>query len=253
MSFRGKDQTGLSLKCGNSAMTGLSYCTYHNLYCIGDHDGDKHVTIKFPNKESLCTNCYMTVHQQQPPKLAVARIPGVVNAATGKPLGGGAAEQRDVDDEAEQLCGWKPDAEEMLTEKRGYVCRSSCYRHPDTGVLLPLCAMHMKKCIKVHSGNDSTVAIPNINGLCTMHHIAEYGDAPIEVPFPYPGMQRRLRDKGWKIKPGHFLAPTWPRKDDIVYRKEYVEPIKPKTFIEKIRIQAKLNEYKKYGAYVYAY
>lgn len=258
---RGKDASGVPLKCSNAQMVDprqrkksnkepddlLSYCVYHNLYCIGDHDGSTDVTIKFPNKETFCTECYMAKHKKQPAKLPAGLIPGVVNATTGKALGGAVVDDDDVDGQEDEVpvCGWKPDKEEALTEKRGYVCKNPCYRDPATKALHPTCPMHIKKCVKVHTNNDGKVEVRNVFGLCSMHHIAEHGDPPTEILFPYPGMERRLKSKGWKIKPGHFFAPTWPRKDDIVYRKQYVPPPEAKTFIEKIRVQAKVIEYKK--------
>lgn len=259
MNYRGKHGE-INLKCLNPQMEDphhrrmkkneadvlLSYCVYHNPFCIGDHDGDMKVTIKFPNKETLCTNCYMGKNNAQPPKVPDVRTPGVVNAQTGKPLGDTSQQERlSGSEEDVPYCSWKPDKEEALTEKRGFVCRNKCYRDPSTKILFSTCPMHIKKCVKTHSGDDGKVDVPNIYGMCTMHHIAEHGEPPLDIPFPYPGMERRLKSKGWKIKPGHMFAPTWPRKDDIVYRAQYIAPPQPKSFIEKIRVQAKINEYNK--------
>ena len=74
-------------------------------------------------------------------------------------------------DELVPDCHWKPNAVESLTEKRGYICKNKVFRNPYTKALLPFCPMHLKTCVKIHSGGDGVILQPNMKGLCTTHYL----------------------------------------------------------------------------------
>lgn len=147
----------------------------------------------------------------------------------------------------ESLCCWVPTAEESLTQMRGYICRNKVFRNPVTKLLMKTCAMHVKFCVKPHNEGavGGVIEVPNLHALCNMHHVAECGVPPLRVEFPYPGMEHRLRTKGWLIKPGHWAAPSWPPLANTKCNKVYRKPAKPEGYMNKMREAARLMTFKK--------
>ena len=213
----------------------LPECPYHLTRCCGMHAGIAPL-IKVPNSEGLCAECYFFKMKHKPPLLTLELSPGVcpvIAVSTGP---------KDVNGKV-ALCQWKPSKEQSVTAMRGYICLNPAIVNPFTGELLANCGMHAPCCLRPHSDGKGTIDIPNIYGLCTMHHISEYGLAPVPVPFPYPGVERKLKSKGWVFKPEHWAAPTWLPKKDI-FLKRYVPPPEPATFLEKLTylLEKKLHE-----------
>lgn len=270
--YRGRNDDGEDLECLNMRMSHpnrfiqnkrgedipevLPHCAFHSLYCVGKHDSDP-PRIRVPNAEALCNECYMLKFKTLPPKFSIITAPGVVQAVDKKDVKAGekAGSIASLSDEGEiheelsenTYCCWRPSAEESLTRMRGYICRNHVYRNPYTKALMRTCAMHIKSCIRQHAtATDAIIEIPNIYGLCTMHHIAEMGAAPMEVPFPYPGMQHRMRNKGWLVKAGHFAAPSWPPTHAIICDGDVPEKEKPVGYLNKMRELARVIAFKKY-------
>ena len=50
--------------------------------------------------------------------------------------------------------------------------------------------------------NVGAIQQPNLYALCTMHYIAEHGNDPPVVTFPYPGMDSLMANKAWMMKAG---------------------------------------------------
>lgn len=129
---------------------------------------------------------------------------------------------------------------------RGYICTNKVFYNAEAKRYLPMCAMHLKSCIKSHGdGLSVPIDIPNIHGLCNSHHIANFGSVPVPVPFPYPGVERKLKNKGWLVKPSHWGAPTWPPLKPRMCTKKYRPLAKPQTYIEKMQVLAREIRYKK--------
>jgi hypothetical protein len=248
----------------------VAQCQYHVISCLGDHEDDAYPPkIAVPNSEGLCVECYYHKHKYYPPKMTADMAPTVYDPNTSKPpkrangadSGDGSVHESDVlgsvkDNQEDEngltensICCWVPTAEESLTNMRGHVCRNKVFRHPTTRVLLPTCAMHIRFCIKPHteSAVGGIIEIPNLYGLCNVHHVSEFGVAPLPVPWPYPGVERRLKTKGWMmIKTGHWAAPSWPPNRDVpVCRKKYRLPRKPDSYIDRMRETARILRFKR--------
>jgi hypothetical protein len=113
----------------------------------------------------------------------------------------------------ENLCKWRPNPEEMKTEKKLYICKCEPFWDADANKKYAFCAMHLTNCVKDHASGSAAIEEPNIYGLCTMHHISIIGSAPEPVKFPYPGMELRVNPRAPKKHP---LAPRWEKPADIV-------------------------------------
>ena len=152
-------------------------------------------------------------------------VPGVCPLITEPQVKEGEAKNR-------RTCQWRPAKDDVI--HRGYLCRNPVIKNPYLPDAAPTtCGMHVAVCLRPHNDKKGAIEIPNIYGLCTLHHVSEYGAPPVPVPFPYPGMQKRLRDKGWALKPGHWAAPTWIPLPDIALHR-YVAPPPPTSFLDKI-------------------
>jgi hypothetical protein len=165
-------------------------------------------------------------------------------------------EVKEVELTEDSTCNWRPDAQESLTQMKGYICKNKVYRNPETRILYHTCSMHIKFCIKKHPpGTSSLVDVPNIYGYCNTHHMAEFACVPIPIPFPFPGMTYRLVSKGWMIKPAHWAAPTWRPLKDFKPKRRYREPDKPIGYLNKIREAAKVMRYRRliYSMFLFCY
>ena len=253
-------------------------CAYHVLSCLGDHDGDYPPRIALPNAEGLCNQCYMHKMKTLPPICSPNTAPGVYEARSQAGYQGALSIHESQGDDKEEvsssvaenrvldsyeirkgleadpsgltedsLCCWVPTAEESLTHLRGYICRQKVFRNPVTKLLMKTCAMHVKFCIKPHTEGavGGVIEIPNVHALCNMHHVSDHGVPPTEVPFPYPGMQYRMRAKGWLIKAGHWAAPYWPPLMTTKCNKVYRKPQKPEGFMNEMREAARIMTWKR--------
>jgi hypothetical protein len=246
-------------------------CAYHVSSCLGEHEEDYPPKVLVPNADGLCIECYFHKHKHSPPKITPDEAPGVYDPKK-KSLEQIAQENADRKSEvqsqmesattmtdkglleakdpifgdlldADTICCWLPSVHDM--ETRGYICQNRVFYNPETKRCVPTCAMHLKFCIKPHTDGSAPIEIPNIHGLCNIHHIAAFGSVPIPVPFPYPGVEKRLKSKGWLVKPGHWGAPTWPPLKPIICGKKYRPPAKPRTYIEKMQELARVIRYQK--------
>lgn len=259
----------------------LAFCYYHCITCIGAHDTDFPPKIATPNAFGLCSECYLHRMKGKPPILLPDAVPGVevipvegavemnkeeeadmsvlsnknqkISTEEGQNItskGNASPDPGDSNEEEpsdETICGWRPNAEESLTNMRGYICCNTIYRHPKTRKLMKTCPMHIKYCIMPHNMNDGVIAIPNLLALCTSHYVAVCGRAPLQVPFPYPGMRRKLMDKGWLIRTSHWAAPTWPPQQPIISDKVRVVREKPDNYRDMIIETARLIMFTKYS------
>eukprot|EP01041_Mallomonas_annulata_P011107 gene11107-23210_t len=233
--WRGKAKDGTELQCNNDRFVhptrkikdrflkerAVSFpeCCYHLPKCSGEHIGIP-PDIKVPNAEGLCTQCYFTKFKRKVPLSKAEFVPGVCPFQEPiDPL------ELQKDEDEMPLCKWRASGAEALTEKRGYLCRNHVMRHPQTHVLLATCGMHVGYCIRPHADNNGFIEIANIFGLCTRHHVVEHGQLPIPLKFPYPGMKRKMRDKGWAFKPDHWAAPTWFPLPDAPPARVYYAPL----------------------------
>mmetsp|Transcript_16109 Transcript_16109/g.24282 ORF Transcript_16109/g.24282 Transcript_16109/m.24282 type:complete len:1767 (-) Transcript_16109:119-5419(-) len=250
-----------------------AHCAYHALSCLGFHEEEYPPKIFTPNSEGLCTECYVHKMKTLPPRLTPDSVPTVFDPKDPQGQVGADDEDRGSVDEVsssvadqrylalqeerdaesgglteDSLCCWVPSAEESLTQMRGYICRNKVFRHPVTMKLLRTCALHVKFCVKPHEDGGAVgglIETPNIHALCNMHHVAEHGIAPLKLNFPYPGMEHRLKNKGWMVKPGHWAAPSWPPLRDVVSKKQYRVPEKPIGYMNKMREAARLMIFRK--------
>jgi hypothetical protein len=245
--------------------------------CVGEHEGDFPPKVQTPNPLGLCTECYVHRMKMPPPFLEAWMSPGVVpveeensdkkvssvadhKSSHGKnnselivPSSGLSSitvkEDVKVDDlESDEeviLCNWRPSAEESLGPMRGYVCCNPVFRNPNTKAQLKTCAMHVRYCIMTHTVGSGQVEIPNVHGLCNSHHVGLCGRIPLTIPFPYPGMRRKLREKGWLIKPGHWAAPTWPPMKAIISNKVRIIREIPEGYLDRMRETARVIAYLK--------
>lgn len=180
--------------------------------------------------------------QEERPKAeynpAIARTYSSVTVNTA-PTNEGEGDDAELTDDS--ICCWRPNADESLTYMRGYICKNKVFRNPKTKTLRRTCAMHMKQCYFNHESGGGLIEIPNTLGLCMMHHIAVVGKPPKRKTFPYPGMERKLREKGWLVKAAHWAAPSWPPMPAIrVNKKKYVAPEKPEGYLNVLRETARL-------------
>eukprot|EP01042_Synura_sphagnicola_P003492 gene3492-4339_t len=85
-----------------------------------------------------------------------------------------------------RTCQWRPAKDDVI--HRGYLCRNPVIKNPYLPDAAPTtCGMHVAVCLRPHNDKKGAIEIPNIYGLCTLHHVSEYGAPPVPVPFPYPG------------------------------------------------------------------
>ena len=253
-------------KRGNDEPEYVAFCSYHVPSCLGDHNPMAIPKISIPNSDGLCNECFLHKNKTLPPKAEPNAVPGLRtvdeeslsevgesvdgSSVTNVPIKRETAEAvtEDVIEELsdESICNWRPDAQESLTKMKGYICKNKVHRNPETRILYPTCALHIKFCIKKHApGTSSLVEIPNIYGYCNTHHMAEFACTPIPIPFPFPGMTYRLVPKGWMVKPAHWAAPTWRPLKDFKPKKRYIEPEKPIGYINKMREAAKVMRYRR--------
>lgn len=269
---------------GKEEVLWMGMCYYHVMSCLGDHEEDYPPRIVTPNAEGLCNECYIHKMKELPPMCTSITSPGVYDprfengaanaivtaseevkgkdeedaqsiaagssVADNKILNSHEMGRMDADPSGlteDSLCCWVPTAEESLTNMRGYICRNKVFRNPVTKLLMRTCPMHVKFCVKPHSEGavGGLVEVPNLHALCNMHHVAECGVPPVPVEFPYPGMQYRLREKGWLIKPGHWAAPSWPPLQNVKCNKVYRKPSKPVGYMNKMREAARVMTWKK--------
>lgn len=248
-------------------------CAYHVYSCLGDHEEDYPPKVAIPNADGLCMECFYHKHKHAPPKITLDTAPNVYDPKKKIPtnilenndkksesqsqIGSttNATEKALLDDKnliqesqlnADSICCWVPSVEESFGEMRGYICKNKVFYNPETRQYLPTCAMHIKTCIKSHIDSpDTPIEIPNLYGLCNIHHVATYGSIPVKIPFPYPGVEKKLKSKGWLIKPGHWSAPTWPPLKPVISTKKYRPLRKPETYLEKMQELARVLRYLK--------
>jgi hypothetical protein len=254
----------------------IAHCDFHTMSCLGEHSPMAIPKVITPNIEGLCNECYMHKHKLMPPKAEANAVPGlrtveddvgsdddtdetsVKNTAILKrnKVEEEEEEVKEVELTEDSTCNWRPDAQESLTQMKGYICKNKVYRNPETRILYHTCSMHIKFCIKKHPpGTSSLVDVPNIYGYCNTHHMAEFACVPIPIPFPFPGMTYRLVSKGWMIKPAHWAAPTWRPLKDFKPKRRYREPDKPIGYLNKIREAAKVMRYRRliYSMFLFCY
>lgn len=202
----------------------LTTCSYHTKECCGEHPPDQPQKILIPNTEALCTECYMDKMNGEKPQMCILeKAPGVSSVSAMKNLKSkldiALTKKKTIEEELtdDSVCCWKAVGIEAETFLRAYKCTNKVFRDPETKILYSTCAMHIKRCIRKHETEaTSVIAIPNIHGLCTMHHMAEHKDEPIEVPLPYPGMIKKLfKREQIPFKTGHWAAPNWAPPHDI--------------------------------------
>ncbi len=209
---------------GTEQHEALQTCAFHAIACVGKHPPDQPQQILVPNCEALCNECHLDKLNVKPPPMDLHKIPGVSSLSSVTLLRGKAAQnnKEDVVDELtdESVCSWRPNAAEANTFLRAYKCANKVFRDPVTSKLYPNCPYHIKFCIRVHQQEaTSGIEIANEYGLCTMHHMAEYQEAPVSLPQPYPGMVRKKFKRTLLFKTGHWAAPNWPQKNNIEVEK----------------------------------
>ena len=218
--WRGKNKNGEGLKCKNKRMENplrkvqgrpeiMSHCCYHATNCFGGNHKpeDGPVKINIPNQYALCVECYTLKFKKKLPPISMESAPGVApvmimstTLMNSKPsnLNTQASEQLTLKSSAPAdsapvkrkkkatSCQWKP---KKGNEKlRLWMCTNAFFVDPATGRTYETCGMHITTCIRAHEPNtNSIVTVPNIFGLCAMHHLAEHGKPPTPIPFPFPG------------------------------------------------------------------
>jgi hypothetical protein len=222
--WRGKDAKGEALKCTNKRMEHphrkvnhrpeiLSFCCYHATECFSDSHSpnDPSVKIGIPNKLAYCVECYTLKVKKRIPPLTLQSAPGVVPVVVMSSLAllqSKTTEQRQERDAALRdgnkktaatgtsptpkkkkkatTCQWKPNNN---NEKlRLWMCTNP-FHVDSAGKVYETCLWHMTACMRAHEPNtNSSVAIPNMFGLCAMHYLAEQGKPLVATPFPYPGL-----------------------------------------------------------------
>ena len=222
--WRGKSKNGEALKCNNKRMERpskkangipelMSHCIYHASYCVGESHKpeDPPAKISVPNKMALCVECYTLKTKKKIPPLTSESVPGVVPSAIMSTLGAKSTGAKDDPNLAiltlkkstttapipvkrkkkATTCQWKPNKNNERL--RMWMCANPFFKDPATGKVHETCAYHITLCIRAHEPNtNNIVTVPNIYGLCSMHHLAEQGIPPPQLPFPYPGHSRLL-------------------------------------------------------------
>jgi hypothetical protein len=280
---RGKGPNGQPMKCfnsrsffkfrfkkdkrGNDEPEYVAHCDFHVMSCLGEHSPMAIPKVVTPNAEGLCNECFLHKNKTLPPKAEANMVPGLrtVEEDAGSEHGseGSSVKKTDVvikrnvpreeeEEVAEELtedscCNWRPDAQESLTQMKGYICKNKVYRNPETRVLYNTCNMHIKFCIKKHApGTSNFIEVPNVYGYCNTHHMADFACTPIPIPFPFPGMTYRLVSKGWMVKPAHWAAPTWRPLKDFKPKRRYREPDKPIGYLNRMREAANVMRYRRF-------
>lgn len=237
MCCRGKSKDGDFLQCMNSRHLhphqtykddagqlqheALLTCAYHATVCCGEHPPDQPQKVLVPNAEAYCNECHIDNVGEKPAPLSLEKAPGVsslsnmANLRTKMDM----ATKKGGDEDAltdESICSWKPSGSDANTIIRLYKCTNRVFRDPESKVLYPTCAFHVKRCVRKHETEaTATITIPNVHGLCVMHHMAEHKDEPHKVPNPYPGMIKKVFRREIPFKTGHWAAPYWPPRRDV--------------------------------------
>lgn len=233
-SWRGKSKDGEFLQCMNARhlhphMTykdesnklqheALTTCAYHATVCCGEHPPDQPQKILVPNSEAYCNECHIDHMGEKPTALSMEKAPGVsslnnmanlrtkMDLAAAKMTGEGDNQLTD-----DSICNWKPSGSDANSIIRLYKCTNKVFRDPESKVLYPTCAYHVKRCVRKHETEATAIiTTPNVYGLCVSHHMAEHRDEPPHIANPYPGMVKKLYRREVKFKTGHWAAPYWP-------------------------------------------
>ena len=254
--WRGKDKKGDFLQCNNFRLMHpkttvldkatkkqvplqLGMCGYHVKECITDSH-DHPVTIRTPNAGALCTECYTTANPgvRMAANLTQESCPGVSGVSMqASSLGAPSAAAGEGTDGFEKqytaasACEWKPGKRELKI--RGWICTCKVYQNPETQVFLATCGMHIKTCLGKHEGGGGDVTIPNIYGLCVMHHTALKGYPPEPVAFPFPGMKFKKTQRALMLENHHWAAPKFPYTKAVEVA-VYEAPEEPEDFIQQV-------------------
>lgn len=279
-SWRGKNKDGEGLVCANRRLRRpervkteagqeaaklekkmpdyFQFCTYHVTFCVSEaHEVGENVRIRTPNLDALCSECYMGRYKKKPPAISVDICPGVspanlvtgINASNIKSI----MEDEEEDEEAlgnkkkkkvtrGNLCTWQPSVNDLAA--RGFECCNELMIDPNTGYRLQCCPWHVIRCVRPHPINSSdAIQIPNMYGLCTMHHLAEHGAPPPFTAIPYPGMKVKLGKDFWKrMKKRHFGVP----RDDpqpVYNLPDFEPPRRPESIFDRIDLVVRYVKY----------
>ena len=278
--WRGKNKEGESLVCANRRLRRperllgegkteeqqakkkgpdyFQFCSYHVQFCISEaHEAGENVRIRTPNLDALCSECYMGRYKKKPAAITFDICPGVspANLVSGAKAANVKSIMEDEDKEGDEpgakkkkkvnrgnLCTWQANPDDVVA--RGFECCKQLMIDPNTGHRLQYCPWHVLRCVRPHPINSSdAIAIPNQYGLCTMHHLAEYGATPPVTDIPFPGMKVKLSKDFWKrMKMRHFAVP----RDDpqpVYCLPDYEPPEPPENIFDRIEWFIKYVKY----------